>query len=135
MGVEHYLVDDEGKNVLGCHKWYDLDYADRDNITEAEILAANERFPHLPALAVQWVREVCKGRRVRLVTDSQGGEPWLDDETFQTRPEWTCWSAFGATTGWRNWPDDGKGVVPYQAPELPPFAVEELAPAWPAEFE
>ena len=52
MGVEHYLVDDTGKAVLDCHKWYDLSPADEDDVTDAEISAASGRYDWLPAVAI-----------------------------------------------------------------------------------
>lgn len=111
MGVEHFLVDDEGKNVLHCHKWYDLEYERRDDITDEEIMAARGKYPWLPELVVRWRREACGGRRLRLVTDSGGDEPWMDHETCETLPGWTVYSAFDnedgiARRGEREWPPE-----------------------------
>jgi hypothetical protein len=123
MGVEHFLVDDEGKNVLGCHKWYDLDPADRANITEAEVLAANEKYPWLPERVVRWMREVAMGRRVRLVTDAEGMYPWTDYESryFCTRPGWTVYTCFHCGDGTAS-----PGEVPWPPGAFPAAAPGEM---------
>lgn len=119
MGVEHYLVDDEGRNVLDVHKWYALRPDDRGNVTEADIRAGSRcdklgDVGWLVDAALAWLREVAQGRKVRLVTDSTDSEDqcWMDWETFRTRPEWTCWSAFWGGSdgcrGWKPWPPDAR---------------------------
>lgn len=116
MGVEHFLVDDEGKNVLDVHKWYALRPEDWGNVTEADIRAASPcdklggDVGWLVEAALSWVREVVCGRRVRLVTDCGDVEEqcWLDGRTFKARPGWTVYSAFyrplAIADGERPWP-------------------------------
>jgi hypothetical protein len=102
MGVEYYLVDEEGRNVLDCHKWYAIDPADYDDVTDAEIEAAGAVYDRLPAVAIRWRREVCGGRKLRLATDGER-YPWLDD-AWERAPGWTLctpWNQeYPPPTGW-----------------------------------
>ena len=106
MGVEYYLVDDEGKNVLDCGKWYALRPEDYCNVTTADIEAArmceklgDDRATQIADIAIRWVVEVCSGRRVRLVTDDWCDEPWLNHQTYAQLPGWTMYE--DVSGGWR----------------------------------
>ena len=107
MGVEYYLIDDEGKNALDCHKWYGVSAADDDNITDAEI-AACTRFDWLPACAIRWRGEVCGGRKLRLVTDLYD-LPW-EDYDGNALPGWTLYTPW---YGYADAPPPPDGWVKY----------------------
>ena len=106
MGVEHYLVDEEGGNVLDCHKWYEIAPADWGNVTDAEIEAAGEKYDWLPAIAIRWRREVCGGRQLQLTTDMSDCL-WHDDE-WKRLPGWTLYTPWYPDTlpqkGWVRYP-------------------------------
>lgn len=98
MGVEHYLVDAEGKNVLECGKWYELDV--RTVCSERDVPNGWRR-----PLVCAWLREVCAGRPVRLVTDCGVGDVTeFEDETCRPLPGWTALTLFGSPSpGWARW--------------------------------
>jgi hypothetical protein len=120
MGVEYYLVDDEGKNVLDVHKWYALNPEDWSNVTVTDIRAASPcdklggEVDWLVEAALSWTREVAGGRRVRLVTGCSDQEEvsWNDWRTGKAVPGWTHWSAFYSSLalgrGVNPWPPSGR---------------------------
>lgn len=105
MGVEHYLVDTEGKNVLECGKWYALEA--RVDIDENAI-PEGWRQPHV----LSWIREVCGGRRVHLVTDCGVGDPAeFEDDHGNPLPGWNAWTLHQGNAAFlgarRRWPISG----------------------------
>ena len=93
MGVEHYLVDNIGKNVLSCGKWYELEAhsVTVDNVPDGWRAPAVKR----------WLREVALGRPVRLVTDCGVGDTSeFEDDLCRPLPGCTGYSLYIAEAGW-----------------------------------
>lgn len=90
MGVEHYLVDVEGKNVLACGKWYALDagYGDVVTVEQMRVAEAHDGV-------YRWLREVCQDRPVIVRSDSVE-EEWLDPLWFDPLPGWSVYELMGA---------------------------------------
>lgn len=95
MGTEWYLVCEEERVVLDCHKWH-LDVEDDGAVTEQVILDGGEWYDWLKPLAIRWMREIAKGREVRAWLDVQGAPPWEEERApWGVKPGWRVWSAFG----------------------------------------
>ena len=95
MGTEWYLYCEEERVALDCHKWL-LDVEDDDIVTEEVVLNGGEWYDWLKPLVIRWMREVAKGRTVRVWLDVEGPPPWEEERSpWGVRPDWRVWSAFG----------------------------------------
>lgn len=99
MGVEHYLVDAAGKNVLACGKYYELM---AKVVTEADVPEGWRR-----QRVVSWLRDVAEGRPCRVVTDCGVGDPSeFEDDLCRPLPGWAGWTLY-VEAGWTSWmPED-----------------------------
>lgn len=116
MGTEYYLVDSAGKTVLGCGKWYALDVGYGQEVTTEAIAAAD---PHPGVWA--WWREQAGGRKIVVITDSAGMEPWIDhDDPYQRwLPGWRVFELVGAAE-----------VLEVRPPEVPKKKRYAESPEW-----
>jgi hypothetical protein len=121
MGVEHFIVDVEGRNVLDCHKSYWLPDAGpvtlHDLRIAAEEAAANEaRGAWTAERVVAWVDLIASGRPLRIATDAGDDDDLWADWSQRgpyppLRPGWTGWTCTqidgkSDRPGWRWWSDD-----------------------------
>tara|TARA_R110000868_G_C10818373_1_gene758430 strand:- start:405 stop:755 length:351 start_codon:yes stop_codon:yes gene_type:complete len=100
MGVEYYLVDEAGKNVLACGKYYEL--TTNSPLTAAEVPEGWQR-----QRVIAWLREVAEGRPCRVVTDCGLGDPSeFEDDLCRPLPGWSGWTLY-VEAGWTSWmPED-----------------------------